>query len=266
MLASDFLSDIPKDKLLFCDDFSSPNLDRSKWNVRITGEVFNDEQQAYIDSHETIYIQNNQLVLHPRYRPGFTTADGQQFDFISGRINTREKFHFTYGSASARIKLPAGAGLWPAFWAMGTGSWPDTGEIDIMEYVGEPDWVSCAIHGPGYSGESGPVNKLFFQNGKDATAWHIYTMEWQPNQIVFKVDGIVVYRVTQPMVSFFGRWAFSNEKFLILNFALGGIYPFKTNGVRSPYYGIPQDTVTKIKDDQVQLLIDWVCVCELEGG
>lgn len=254
--------------LIFFDDFSSGQLDRAKWNVRITGRVVNNEQQAYVDSDETIYIaakhddgtENNVLVLHPCYRPQFSTADGQRFDFISGRIDTKEKFQFTYGSASARMKLPAGAGLWPAFWVMGNGRWPQNGEIDVMEYVGEPDWISCALHGPGYSGESGLVNKLYFQNGADATAWHIYTVDWAPNQILFKVDDVLIYRVTRPMIDFFGPWVFDNDKFLILNLALGGVYPFKTNGVQSPYYGIPEETVTTIKNDQAKVMVDWVRV------
>ncbi|MCA9919602.1 MAG: glycoside hydrolase family 16 protein [Anaerolineales bacterium] len=259
--------------LIFSDDFSSRQLDRAKWNVRITGRVVNNEQQAYVDSDETVYVattqdadgkENHVLVLHPRYRPQFRTADGQRFDFISGRIDTREKFHFTYGSASARMKLPVGAGLWPAFWVMGNGRWPENGEMDVMEYVGEPDWIGCAVHGPGYSGEAGLANKLFFQNGSDATAWHVYTVDWAPNQIVFKVDGLVIYRATRPMIDFFGPWVFDNDKFLILNTAVGGIYPFKTNGIRSPYYGLPEETVIKIKNNQAKVMIDWVRVHAIE--
>ncbi len=269
MQPSDFLTSPNEQRLIFEDDFSSGQLDRSKWNVRTTGQVVNNEQQAYVDSDETIYIapvhenatvENKVLVLHPRFRPGYTTPDGQRFDFISGRIDTREKFHFAYGSASARIKLPAGPGLWPAFWAMGSGKWPENGEIDVMEYVGETDWISCALHGPDYCGESALVNKLFFQDEEDATAWHVYTVDWTPNQIVFKVDGKLIYRVTRPMVNFFGSWVFSNKKHLILNLALGGVYPFKTNGIHTPYYGIPEETVAKIQDDQVKVLIDWVRV------
>lgn len=258
-----------KSNLIFYDDFCSGQLDRSKWNVMTTGTVFNNEQQAYIDSSETIYVtadeeeaDNYVLALHPRYRPGFKTADGQQFDFISGRIDTRQKFDFQYGTASARIKLPAGIGLWPAFWAMGNGKWPDVGEIDIMEFVGESDWVSSAVHGPGYSGEAGLVNKHFFPNGKDANAWHIYTVEWTAQKLVFKVDETLIYRITRPMTDFFGGWAFDNSKFLILNFALGGIYPFKTNGIQSPYYGLPQETVDNIKSDRIRVLVDWVSVIQ----
>lgn len=255
--------------LIFFDDFSLGRLDRSKWNVRITGRVVNNEQQAYVDSSETVYITSGRhvpgagdsvLVLHPRYRPGFITPDGQQFDFISGRIDTRGKFQFAYGTASARIKLPAGPGLWPAFWAMGEGSWPQNGEIDVMEYVGEPDWISCAVHGPGYFGETALVNKLFFPSSDDATSWHVYSVDWTPDWIVFKVDGATIYRVTRPMVEFFGRWVFEDQKYLILNFALGGVYPFKTNGIRSPYYGIAEETVDKVREDQIKVMVDWIQV------
>ncbi len=255
--------------VLFFDDFSSGELDRTKWNVRTTGSVYNQEQQAYIDSPETIYFaspeevpgaENGALVLHARHHPGFTTPEGDRFDFISGRMDTREKFTFMYGRAAARMKLPAGAGLWPAFWALGQKPWPESGEIDIMEYVGEPDWVSAAVHGPGFSGESALVNKLYFQDPAGATAWHVYAVDWTPDKMIFTVDDVLIYRVTRPMVDFFGPWVFADQKYLILNLALGGTYPFKTNGVRSPYYGMPESTAQSIKDGMARVFIDWVKV------
>jgi beta-glucanase (GH16 family) len=262
----------PESDAFFYDDFGLGQLDRSKWSVRTTGRVVNDEQQAYVDSPETIYAEpgvdgadGNALALHPRYRPGFETSDGRRFDFISGRIDTRETFRFRYGSAAARIKLPVGPGVWPAFWMLGDAPWPGSGEIDVMEYVGDSDWTSCAIHGPDYSGEAGLVNKRFFSGGGDAAGWHIYAVDWAPDAIVFRIDGTVVYRVTRPMVEFFGEWVFDNEKFLVLNCALGGTYPFKTNGIRSPYYGIADETVGKIREDQARVLVDWVRVVELTG-
>ena len=249
---------------LFFDDFTSGELDRSKWTVWETGLPFNEELQAYIDSTETIYVDASAgesgdpaLVLQARLRPGFCTADGQQFDFVSGRLDTHDKFEFTYGRASARMKLPHGVGLWPAFWALGNGEWPDTGEIDIMEYVGESDWVSCGVHGPGYSGEAGLVNYKYFP-GKDATEWHTYTVERRPGEVCFFMDEDLAYRVTRPMAEFFGAWKFDNPKFLILNLAIGGVYPFKTNGVRDPYYGLPEETVANIDSGEARVLIDWV--------
>ena len=189
---------IAKIDTLFFDDFSGPELDRSRWNVQITGRVVNNEQQAYVDSGTTIYfIQgaqaegavNGALALHPRLSKSFVTKDGKTFDFISGRINTRGKFEFTNGTAAARIKLPPGSGVWPAFWALGNGRWPDSGEIDIMEYVGESDWTSVALHGPGYSGETPLVNKVYFSPENDATAWHVYSVDWSPEGFLFRVDG-----------------------------------------------------------------------------
>jgi beta-glucanase (GH16 family) len=109
-------------QVIFFDDFSGTGLDRTKWNVIVTGFHVNNEQQAYVDSANTIYIAhgkeaegaaNGALVLQPKYAPGFVTRDGKKFDFISGRIDSRSKVEFMYGTASARIKLTDGAGLWP---------------------------------------------------------------------------------------------------------------------------------------------------------
>lgn len=264
----------PRSRVLFFDDFSSEELDRSKWNVRITGDIYNDEQQAYVDSSETIYLVSAQeapgatggaLVFHPRYRPATLSPEGERFDFISGRIDTRDRFDFRYGSAAARVMLPSGPGLWPAFWLLGQGAWPHSGEIDVLEYVGEADWVSAAVHGPGYFGEGGLVNRLYFPVDAGATAWHVYAVDWAPDRMVFTVDGLTVFRVTRPMTDFFGPWVFDNSKYLILNFALGGTYPFKTNGVRSPYYGLPGRTVQLIREDRVRMLVDWVQVTGYES-
>jgi beta-glucanase (GH16 family) len=205
------------------------------------------------------------LVLHPRYRPNFITPQGDRFDFISGRIDTRDKFDFRYGSAAARIKLPPGVGLWPAFWILGYGPWPGSGEIDVLEYVGQRDWVSSAVHGPNYYGEAGLVNNLYFRGPDDAASWHVYRVDWRPDSLIFKVDDEITYRVTRQMTDFFGPWVFDDDKFLILNFALGGTYPFKTNGVQEPYYGLPQSTVDLIRQDEIKVAIDWVRVTADSG-
>ena len=255
---------------LFFEDFSTNSLDRSKWNVEGTDFWVNNEQQIYVDSSATVYTVKdfeakgveNALVLQAYYSPDFINYRGKDFDFISGRINTRDKVMFTYGTAAARMKLPEGSGLWPAFWALGGGNWPETGEIDIMEYVGETDWIGVALHGPGYSGETPLVNKYYFPAGQDVTDWHVYSVDWTPQGFDFRVDGRLIYRVTREMVEHYGEWAFDNLKFLILNLALGGAYPEKTNGVEEPYPGIPESTVQLIKDGKAKVLVDWVLVTQ----
>ncbi|MBC7399899.1 MAG: glycoside hydrolase family 16 protein [Mucilaginibacter sp.] len=256
-------------KIVFFDDFNGMRLDKSKWNAEVTGTHVNNELQAYVDSSATIFIAhgkdalgatNGALVLRPKITKGFKTKDGQVFDFISGRINTKDKFDFTYGTAEARIKLTDGPGLWPAWWILGKGGWPETGEIDIMEYVGEKDWASAAVHGPGYSGETPFVNRQYFTAGNDATQWHIYGVDWTPTTLNFKYDGKLMFRVNRTMAEHYGKWAFSNQKYLILNYALGGAYPIKLNGVNNPYNGMPQSTIDLIKSGKAKMLVDWVRV------
>jgi beta-glucanase (GH16 family) len=278
------------DEILFFDDFTGDDLDRSKWTVEVTGTVVNREQQAYVDSNETIYLlpdedvlpsddstnqrpenrrqasekANGVLVLQPRWKPGYRTVQGRRFDFISGRLNTRGKVEISSGSISAKMKLPVGSGLWPAFWALGIGRWPACGEIDIMESVGEPDWISAGAHGSGYCGDAALVNYRYFHNDENASTWHIYSVDWDPSGgIYFRVDGELIYRITRPMIEYFGPWAFDQPKYIILNFALGGNYPFKINGVRNPYLGLPEETAQLIRRNEVRLCVDWVKVSRL---
>ncbi len=259
----------PSQQVKFADEFDGAQLDRTKWNVEGPDFWVNNEQQAYIDSSDTIELlpagsvpgaQDGVLALRPVYRQGFETPSGRTTDFVSGRINTRDKFDFTYGTAAARIKMPDAQGVWPAFWMLGYGKWPGAGETDIMEYVGEADWTGVAMHGPGYSGETPLVNKQFFPSGTDVTDWHVYSVDWTPDSFVFRVDGRAIYRVTRPMVEHYGKWVYDDPQYLILNFALGGAYPAKTNGVEEPYPGLPAATVEKIRRQDVAMYVDWVRV------
>jgi len=259
---------VKTDTLLF-EDFNGKALDRSRWNVEVTGNTVNNEQQAYVDSTATLYFvhgkaaggaKNGALVIKAVYRPGFTSKEQRRYDFISGRINTRTKFEFTYGTASARMKMPTGAGIWPAFWALGEGKWPACGEIDVMETVGDSSWVSHALHGPGYFGNTPIAYRAFFPKGTDVTQWHVYSVDWSPNALVFKVDGQVTYTVTREMVEKYGRWAYDNPKFIILNFALGGGYPNGVNKITVPYFGLSQTSFDRVKAGQAKVLVDWVLV------
>jgi beta-glucanase (GH16 family) len=254
---------------LFFDDFSGAGIDRTKWTVIVPDWTVNDELQAYIDSSATLYIahgadaegaQNGALVVRALHRPGFRRPDGKIFDFISGRMDTQHKKEFTYGTIAARIKLPAGSGLWPAFWALGNGDWPQTGEIDVMENVGEAEWVSSAMHGGGYYGDTPIGRRHFFTPPSDITDWHVYSVDWHPWEIDFKVDGVSHYRVTRGAIQHYGPWAFDNPKYIIVNLAIGGGYPNGVNRVTSPYFGLPASTVKRIDAGEARMLVDWVLV------
>ena len=267
-LASTSTASAPR--VLFFDDFAGDSLDRSKWTVRITGQTVNEEQQAYVDDTATIRVvrgpsaggADNALLIRGRWRPGHRTPEGKSFDFVSGRMDSRGKVEFTYGTAAARMRLPAGAGLWPAFWVLGVGRWPDVGEIDVMENVGDSTWVSAAVHGPGYSGNTPLVKRATFPAGQDITGWHVYAVDWKPDEMIFRVDDREIYRVTKTMVAPYGRWAFDNPKFLIVNLALGGGYPRSVNGAKTPYVGLPDSTVQLIQHDGAAVLVDWVRVTQ----
>lgn len=254
---------------IFFDDFGAGKLDRDRWNVYVTGEsVFNNEAQAYVDSPEVLQVlrsapgaDEGALQISAVHRPAFRVNQlDRTFDFQSARIHTKGKFEFTYGVAAARMKLPAGAGLWPAFWLLGLGEWPACGEIDVLESVGDPEWIGVAVHGPGYSGETPLVNRAYFNQQPDATDWHVYSVDWSAEELTFRVDDQVVYRATRPMVEHFGRWRFDAPKYMILNLAVGGDYPAKVNGVEQPHYGLPQSTVELIETGEARVLVDWVRV------
>src|SRR5436190_9045817 len=256
-------------EIVFFDDFSGSEIDRSKWGVIVTGRTVNNEQQAYVDSPKTIYTvrdaagaSNGALALHARSQPGFTSPEGRSYDFISGRLEGRGKAEFTYGTVSARIKMAPAPGLWPAFWTLGTARWPETGEMDIMENVGDPTWTNFALHGPGYSGNTPLASRQHFTRGGDITGWHIYSLDWTADALVFRVDGTEEYRVTRAMVEQHGAWAYDNPKFLIINLALGGEYPQSVNKAAEPYVGLPQSTVDLIKEDKAVMVVDWVRVTQ----
>ncbi len=258
-----------KTDTVFFEDFNEKKIDRSKWNVEVSGRTYNNEQQAYLDSSAVLYFvkgkqaegaRHGALVIQAIYDPGYTSKEKNKYDFISARINTQHKMEFTYGTAACRMKMASGAGLWPAFWALGNGPWPNSGEIDMMETVGDSSWISNALHGPNYFGDTPLAQRYSLPKNTDVSQWHVYSVDWTPDQIVFKMDGAVTYAVTRAMVEHYGHWAFDDPKFLILNFALGGGYPHGVNQITSPYYGISQSTVDKIKGGHAKVLVDWILI------
>ncbi|WP_181795911.1 discoidin domain-containing protein [Streptomyces sp. WELS2] len=254
----------------FFDDFTGTALDRSKWRVVRTGTEMgpvNGEAQAYVDSPDNISVGDGSLLLKARYCKGCTRAGGGTYDFTSGRVDTHTHLDFTYGKVSARMKLPVGDGFWPAFWLLGSDvddpsvSWPASGETDIMENIGYPDWTSSALHGPGYSADGNIGARQTYPGGGTAGQWHTYAVEWTPTALRFFVDDRLVQETTRnKLESTRGQWVFDHHQYLVLNLALGGAYPAGWNKVTAPYWGLPQSSVDKIASGGVRAEIDWVRV------
>lgn len=155
--------------------------------------------------------------------------------YTSARLLTHTRFTHTYGTFEARIRIPTGRGIWPAFWMLGdnfaTVGWPECGEIDIMENVGhQPLEVHGTLHGPGYSGGGGLGATFHSQNGQPfANDFHIYRVVWTQNSITFSVDG-VNYSTKTPGDLGGNRWVFNHPFFIILNVAVGGQWPGDPDG------------------------------------
>jgi beta-glucanase (GH16 family) len=188
----------------------------------------NGELQYYTDSPENVvHDGQGNLVLTARdaSESGLLCYYGP-CEYTSARLLSQHKQEVGYGKIEARAKVPGGAGLWPAFWSLGTNiaevSWPQTGEIDIMEFVGRvPNEIFGTIHGPGYSGGEAFGNTFTFDEPVP-NEYHTYTVEWSPELIVWYVDGNEYHRATPADVAP-NEWVFdSHAFFLLLNMAVGG--------------------------------------------
>jgi beta-glucanase (GH16 family) len=147
--------------------------------------------------------------------------------YTSARINTKGLFEQKYGRFEARVKMPRGPGLWPAFWMLGTNyattGWPQCGEIDIMEYKGqEPSIVHGTVHGPGYSAGNAITKSFSYSNDRFDTDYHVFAVEWTENNVDFFVDDKLYQHVTPNGVT--GEWVYDHSFYIILNLAVGGNY------------------------------------------
>jgi beta-glucanase (GH16 family) len=218
----------------------------ARWNFDLGGEPSwgNEEWQYYTNRRENASTDGaGNLVISARKErlPGMANCRYGTCDITSARITTKAKFDQAYGRFEARIKVPDGQGLWPAFWLMGNNiddvGWPDNGEIDIMEIIGkEPGTLYGTVHGPGYHSENGPGGETSLPAGqKWADAFHTYSVEWSPTQILWKVDGRQYHRVTPADIPPGADWVFDHEFYLLLNLAVGGVWPGPPNaGTRFP--------------------------------
>jgi beta-glucanase (GH16 family) len=183
----------------------------------------NEERQYYTDRPENVVVENGMLKI---------TALKESFqgsDYTSGRVLTKGKYQKKFGRFEARIKLPWGQGLWPAFWMLGDDSngaqaWPQIGEIDIMEYRGqEPTIVHGSMHGPGYSGGQAITKQYDLVTDRLDTDFHVYGIEWGPGYVNYYIDEVLYNQITPEDV--IGDWVFDDHEFyIIMNVAVGGTF------------------------------------------
>ncbi|GAA1764203.1 RICIN domain-containing protein [Nonomuraea bangladeshensis] len=220
--------------LVWSDEFdgaAGSAVNAAKWRFDIGGGGWgNNEQQYYTDSTRNAALDGsgNLVITARRENPANYQCHYGTCQYTSARLLTSATFTRAYGRFEARMKLPRGQGIWPAFWMLGNdiGSvgWPNSGEIDIMENIGrEPNTVHGTIHGPGYSGGGG-IGAGYTIGGAFADAFHTFAVDWSPNLIVWYVDGVEYQRRT-PADLGGNRWVFDHPFFMIMNVAVGGNWP-----------------------------------------
>ena len=220
--------------LVWSDEFNGPDgsrPDAAKWKFEVGGNGWgNQELQYYTTRPENSFIRGGNLVIQT-LQENFAGTDRVARNYTSARMTTQGLFEQAYGRFEARVKIPRGQGIWPAFWLLGNDfgkvGWPACGEIDIMENIGkEPSTIHGSMHGPGYSGDfdftsvyklPGGVN--FFDD------FHVFAIEWEPGTVRFYVDQELYSTFTPSRLPAGRKWVFDHPFFIVLNVAVGGLWP-----------------------------------------
>ncbi|HWI56465.1 MAG TPA: glycoside hydrolase family 16 protein [Bacillota bacterium] len=212
--------------LAWADEFTGASVDTNRWAYDLGGGGFgNKELQVYTRTNAT--IRNGELVI--------TAVKDEAGHYTSSRLKTQGKASWKYGKVAARIRLPYGQGIWPAFWMLGDSirsvGWPKCGEIDIMELIGGGKGRDSQIHGTLHFAENGnhaqassgahkmPDGQPFYQD------YHVFEVEWSSTLMVWKLDGVEYFRTSVDPERFAGRKSFQEPFFIILNLAVGGNWP-----------------------------------------
>lgn len=214
-------------ELVWSDEFDGDTVDRSNWTFEVGDGCpslcgwGNNELEYYQAENAT--VADGILTITAKEE----TVRGR--DYTSARMITKGKHDWQYGRFEMRAKLPRGQGLWPAFWLLGSNidsvGWPECGEIDIMEYLGnQRNRVHGTIHGPGYSGGSSVGGQYDIPGRGFDQDFHVFSVEWDVGRIIWSVDGERYQAVSGASIPG-NRWVFDHPFFLILNLAVGGHWP-----------------------------------------
>ena len=225
-------------KLSWNDDFngadgSSPDASKWTYDTGVGGNGWgNNELETYTNRTKNAQIQGGNLVITAVKETYADPSDGVTRNYTSARLKTQGLFSQAYGRFEARIKIPAGQGMWPAFWMLGNNitsvGWPKCGEVDIMENIGkEPGTVHGSLHGPSTVGQTSDATASFSLPAaqKFADDFHLYAAEWEPGTIRFYVDSTLYATFNSSQWPAGGTWVFDHPFFIILNVAVGGSWP-----------------------------------------
>lgn len=211
--------------LLWADEFNiDGSISSANWSAETVppnnGSWWNNEEQHYIDRLDNAYVSNGTLKIVAK-KENYTFQNSTK-NYTSARLNTKNKFDFTYGRVDIRAKLPAAAGTWPAIWMLGANSdvvgWPKCGEIDIMEQTGwDKNKVLGTCHWFNSAGSNNASYGLQTTVATSTSQFHVYSLEWTPTYIKILVDDIEFYQLELN-----ASLPFSADQFLILNIAMGG--------------------------------------------
>lgn len=233
--------------LVWSDEFDGPENsppDPGRWAYDTGGDGWgNHELEEYTRNPANAFLDGEGHLVIRASRSG----DG----YSSARLKTQGLFEFKYGRVEARIRIPYGQGIWPAFWMLGndiaTAGWPKCGEIDIMENIGkEPALIHGTVHGQGYSGSGGITAQTGLRDGaRFGDGFHVFRVNWSSEAIEFFLDGSRYAKVTRSSIPAGAKWGFDHPFFILLNVAVGGDWP----GNPGPSTAFPQS-----------MLVDWVRV------
>jgi len=213
-------------QVIWSDEFDGPagqSPDPGRWAFDIGTDWGNAQLEYDTDRPENVSLDGNGHLAIIARQESYLNRE-----YTSGRITTRGLFSQNQGRFEARIRLPIGRGIWPAFWLLGNDfgqvGWPACGEIDIMEYRGqEPTVVSGSLHGPGYSGGNA-IGRRYNLGANFNDNFHVFAIDWNENEITWSVDNVPFQTRTPQDMPSDGRWVFNHPFFIILNVAVGGNY------------------------------------------
>lgn len=252
------------DQLVWSDEFDQDGaIDNSKWfhqtKIPAGGSWYNGEVQHYTNRTDNSIVENGVLQIIAKKET--FTDQGVTKNYTSARLNS--KFAFQYGKVEIRARLPVGSGTWPALWMLGkninedgaywenegfgTTSWPACGEIDIMEHWGKnQNFVQSAMHTPSSFGDTQDKGGRLIPTA--SSEFHIYTLEWSAEKMVFKIDDIIHY-IYSPANKNSNNWPYDAEQYILMNFAIEPIITssFTEDAMEIDYVRVYQETAVSTK-------------------